>query len=91
MSRNTEIFTFEINAAIEAVQVKRKTIIPKNVIEEEISSHPKKYPNIGNLHDIPLKMAITAVVNRIPGTEVYRKRPASWIVSYCGSGEVACG
>ena len=91
MPRNTEIFTFEIKAAIEAIQVKGKTIIPRNVIEEEISSHPEKYPNLGKLHDIPLKMAITAVVNRMPGTEVYRKRPASWIVSDCGSGEVAYG
>lgn len=83
MPRNTKIFTFEIKAAIEAIQAKGKTIIPRNVIEEEISSHPEKYPNLGKLHDIPLKMAITAVVNRIPGTEVYRKRPASWIISDC--------
>ncbi|PWR73864.1 hypothetical protein [Methanospirillum lacunae] len=75
--RNTDKFTFEIKAAIEAIQIKEKTIIPRNVIEEEISSHPEKYLNLGKMHDIPLKMVITAVENRIPGTEVYRQRPAS--------------
>jgi len=83
MPRNNEIFTVEIKTAIEAIQKQGKTIILRKLIEAEVCNHPEKYPNLGKLHDIPLKMAISAVLNRMPGIEVYRKRPASWTVSDC--------
>lgn len=81
MPRNTEKFNFEIIRAVETIQKQGKTIIPRKMIEDEIAVHPEKYPNIGQLHDIPLKIVISAVINRTPGAEVFRKRPLSWTIS----------
>ena len=81
MPRNVEIFKFEIETAIENIQSRGKTIIPRRLIEDEIENNREKYPKLGTLQDIPLKMAISAVVNRRPDAKQYGKRPVSWIFS----------
>ena len=79
MPRDVEIFKFEIENAIAKFQKQGKTIIPRRWIEEEIENNRDKYPNLGLLQDVPLKMAISAVVNRRPDAKQYGKRPVSWV------------
>lgn len=89
MPRDVEIFKFEIENAIVKFQKQGKTIIPRRWIEEEIENNRDKYPNLGLLQDVPLKMAISAVVNKREDARIYGKRPASWVFNSSHSGQVA--
>ena len=91
MPRIIDNLNFETEYALETIQRTENTIILRNAIEKEISRHPGKYPNPGNLKNVPIKMVMTSVVNRIPGTKVYHKRLACRIISDFGSGEATYG
>jgi hypothetical protein len=78
MPRDVEVFKFEIENAIETIQKQGKTIIPRRLIEEEVENNREKYPRLGKLENIPLKMAISASVNKRPDAIIYGKRPVSW-------------
>lgn len=81
MPRNVDVFKFEIANAIETVKSQNKTIIPRQLIEDEIEHNRGKYPKLGTLRDVPLKMAISAAINQRPDAKQYGKRPVSWIFS----------
>ncbi len=81
MPRNVEVFVIEIETAIKNIQSRGKTIIPRRLIEEEIENNRGTYPKLGTLQDVPLKMAISAVINRRPDAKQYGKRPVSWVFS----------
>jgi hypothetical protein len=90
MPRDVDVFKIEIESAIEEIHKTNRTIIPRRLIEEEIENNREKYPKLGQLENVPLKMAISAVINRRPGTKVYGKRPVSWAFSFpCPVGVVA--
>lgn len=80
MPRNVSVFEVEIETAIENIQSRRTTIIPRRLIEDEIEKNPGRYPKLGSLDGISLRMAISASVNRRPDAKQYGKRPLSWII-----------
>jgi hypothetical protein len=81
----------EIIAAITKFQAHCGAIILRRYIEEDIRNFPGNYPKLATLDELSRKKAITAIINRLPGTEVYRKRPASWIVTDCQASEGVYG
>lgn len=85
MSRNVDVFKFEISKAIEKIQVKNKTIITRRLIEDEIENNPSGYPKLRSLPDVPRRMAISAVVNKRSDAKVYGKRPVSWVFDLSSS------
>lgn len=85
MPRDVEKFRDEISSAIGKFQRQGRTIISRRLIEEEILTNREEYPRLGELQEVPLRMAISAVVNRMPDARVYGKRPTSWTFSAGGS------
>lgn len=91
MPKIIDNLTIETEYVLETIQRKEKPIILKNMIEKKISSNLEKYPNHGYLKDFPPMITNPIDINRILGTEVYRKQSDSWIISHFGSGEAVYG
>ncbi|PWR76288.1 hypothetical protein ACKUB1_12825 [Methanospirillum stamsii] len=89
MARDVSVYSYEIDEAIRSVQTMNRTIIPRYVIEEEIRENRHKYPRAGELPEIPLRMVISELVNRRPGTKVFGKYPVSWAFDYISSAQGA--
>ena len=79
MPIRVDLYNPEITRAIENLQKNKKTIILRRMIEQEVESNREQYPLLGKLTGDPLKLAITASVNRRNDAMVHGKRPLSWV------------
>jgi hypothetical protein len=56
-----------------------RTIITRRTALEEIEHNRSRYPRLGELQEVPLKMVISQLVSHRPDAHVYGKRPVSWV------------
>ncbi|NLV28076.1 MAG: hypothetical protein GXY48_13080 [Methanomicrobiales archaeon] len=85
MPRNVSVYTHEIDEAIRNIRAMNKTIITRRAVEEEIENNRFRYPRLGELQGVPLKMVISQLVSNRSDAHVYGKRPVSWVFDICSS------
>ena len=59
MPRNVSVYAHEIDKAIQILRAMNKTIITRRAVEEEIENYRFRYPRLGELQGVPLKMVIS--------------------------------
>jgi len=85
MPRNVSVYAHEIDKAIQILRAMNKTIITRRAALEEIENNRSRYPRLGELQGVPLKMVISQLVSNRPDAHVYGKRPVSWVFDICSS------
>lgn len=85
MPRNVSVYAHEIDKAIQNLRSMNKTIITRRAVEEEIENNLFRYPRLGELQGVPLKMVISQLVSNRSDAHVYGKRPVSWVFDICSS------
>lgn len=85
MPRNVSVYAHEIDKAIQNLRAMNKTIITRRAVEEEIENNRFRYPRLGELQGVPLKMVISQLVSKRSDAHVYGKRPVSWVFDICSS------
>jgi hypothetical protein len=85
MPRIVSVYAHEIDIAIQILCAMNKKIITRRAVEEEIENNRSRYPMLGELQGVPLKMVISQLVSNRPDAHVYGKRPVSWVFDICSS------
>jgi len=85
MPRNVSVYACEIDKAIQILRSMNKTIITRRAVEEEIENNRSRYPRLGELRGVPLKMVISQLVSHRSDAHVYGKRPVSWVFDISSS------
>jgi len=85
MPRNVSVYAHEIDKAIQILRAMNKMIITRREALEEIENNRFRYPRLGEIRGVPLKMLISQLVSRRPDAHVYGKRPVSWVFDICSS------
>lgn len=85
MPRNVSVYAQEIDKAIQILRAMNKTIITRRAALEEIENNRSRYPMLGELRGVPLKMVISQLVSRRPDAHLFGKRQVSWVFYICSS------